>query len=142
MILADTSGLLSLYNVREPEHAAVRDIVAKEPGPLIVSPYVVAELDYLVASRMGQDAELIVLSELASPAYTLANLDRDDLRVCAQIIRQHADARLGVADASLLVLADRLGIDRVLTLDRRHFTSARTPSGRTLNVVPQNSGER
>lgn len=45
MILADTSGLLCLYNVREPEHESVRDIVAREPGPLIVSPYVVTELD-------------------------------------------------------------------------------------------------
>lgn len=37
---------------------------------------------------------------------------------------------------SLLVLADRLGIDRVLTLDRRHFKAVRTPSGRALTIVP------
>ena len=134
MILADTSGLLSLYNSREPTHAAVAEAVVQEQGPFVVSPYVVAELDYLVATRLGTDAEQRVLAELASPAYVLASVDRDDLRACTELISRYAG--IGVADASMLVLADRLGIDRVLTLDRRHFEAARTPSGRALAIVP------
>ena len=134
MILADTSGLLSLYNRREPTHPAVAEAVAQEPGPFVVSPYVVAELDYLVSTRLGADAEQRVLAELASPAYILASVDRDDLRACSDVIAMYAG--IGVTDASMLVLADRLGIDRVLTLDRRHFEVARTPSGRTLAIVP------
>ena len=134
MILADTSGLLSLYNSREPTHSAVAEAVAQEQGPFVVSPYVVAELDYLVATRLGADAEQRVLAELASPAYVLASVDRDDLRACTELISRYAG--IGVADASMLVLADRLGIDRVLTLDRRHFEAARTPAGRALAIVP------
>ncbi|MGI9197538.1 MAG: PIN domain-containing protein [Candidatus Nanopelagicales bacterium] len=134
MILADTSGLLSLYNRREPTHQSVAEIVAHERGPFVVSPYVVAELDYLVSTRLGADAEQRVLAELASPAYVLATVDRDDLRACAELVARYAG--IGVADASMLVLADRLGIDRVLTLDRRHFEAARTPSGRALAIVP------
>ena len=134
MILADTSGLLSLYNRREPTHTSVADVVAQEQGPFVVSPYVIAELDYLVSTRLGADAEQRVLAELASPAYVLALVDRDDLRACTELISRYAG--IGVPDASLLVLADRLGIDRVLTLDRRHFEAARTPSGRALAIVP------
>ena len=134
MILADTSGLLSLYNRREATHPSVAEAVAQEPGPFVVSPYVVAELDYLVATRLGADAEQRVLAELASPAYVLAAVDRDDLRACTDLISRYAG--IGVTDASMLVLADRLGIDRVLTLDRRHFEAARTPSGRALAIVP------
>jgi len=134
VILADTSGLLSLYNRREPTHPSVAEAVAQEPGPFVVSPYVVAELDYLVSTRLGTDAEQHVLAELASPAYVLATGDRDDLRACTELISRYAG--IGVTDASMLVLADRLGIDRVLTLDRRHFEVARTPSGRALAIVP------
>lgn len=134
MILADTSGLLSLYNRREPTHPSVAEAVAQEQGPFVVSPYVVAELDYLVSTRLGADAEQRVLAELASAAYVLASVDRDDLRACIELISRYAG--IGVADASMLVLADRLGIDRVLTLDRRHFEVARTPSGRALALVP------
>ena len=134
MILADTSGLLSLYNRREPTHTSVADVVAQEQGPFVVSPYVIAELDYLVATRLGTDAEQRVLAELASSAYVLATVDRDDLRACTELISRYAG--IGVTDASMLVLADRLGIDRVLTLDRRHFEAARTPLGRALAIVP------
>ncbi len=134
MILADTSGLLSLYNRREPTHTSVAEVVAQEQGPFVVSPYVIAELDYLVATRLGTDAEQRVLAELASSAYVLATVDRDDLRACTELISRYAG--IGVTDASMLVLADRLGIDRVLTLDRRHFEAARTPLGRALAIVP------
>ena len=134
MILADTSGLLSLYNRREPTHPSVAEAVAQEQGPLVVSPYVVAELDYLVSTRLGADAEQRVLAELASPAYVLAAIDRDDLRACTELVSRYPG--IGVTDASMLVLADRLGIDRVLTLDRRHFEMVRSPSGRALAIVP------
>ena len=50
MIIADTSGLLALYNQREPNHHRVRVAVESIAGPLVVSPFVVAELDYLVAT--------------------------------------------------------------------------------------------
>ena len=44
MIIADTSGLLAFFNRREPAHDPIRDIVEREPEPLVVSPYVVAEI--------------------------------------------------------------------------------------------------
>lgn len=68
MIVADTSGLLALFNVREPAHSLVRRVVDESDEPLIVSPFVVAELDYLVATRLGTTEELQVLEELAGGA--------------------------------------------------------------------------
>ena len=64
----------------------------------------------------------------------ITSVDRDDLHACTELISRYAG--IGVTDASMLVLADRLGIDRVLTLDRRHFEVARTPLGRALAIVP------
>jgi predicted nucleic acid-binding protein len=136
MILADTSGLLCLYNSREPNHEAVRTVVADERGPLVVSPYVIAELDYLVATRWGVTQEAQVLAELSMPAYTLATIDRDDLQCCVEVVKKYADKQMGVTDASIVVLAERMGIDRVLTLDRRHFEAVRTRSGGQLTLLP------
>lgn len=134
MILADLSGLLSLYNRREATHPSVAEVVAQQQGPFVVSPDVIAEFAYLVATRLGTDADQRVLAELAFPACVLASVDRDDLHACIELISRYAG--IGVTDASMLVLADRLGIDRVLTLDRRHFEAVRTPSGRALTFMP------
>ncbi len=60
MSIADTSGLLALFNGREPRHAEVRTALSDVRAPLVVSPYVVAELAYLVGTRIGVTAELTV----------------------------------------------------------------------------------
>lgn len=136
MIIADTSGLLALVSASEPRHRAVADSVAAEAGPLVVSPYVVAELDYLLATRFGVEPELAVLDELASGAYELASFGADDLRRAAQIVTRYRDQAIGVTDASLVVLADRYRTKRVLTLDHRHFGVVRPLSGGRFTLLP------
>lgn len=136
MIIADTSGLLAFFNRREPRHFEVAEVIAAERDPIVVPPYVVAELDYLVGTRIGTDAEVAVLAELTSGAYHLATIGDDDLRRCAEVIDRYADQGIGVADASIVVLADRVGTRTVLTLDRRHFETLRPISGGRFKLVP------
>jgi len=134
--IADTSGLLALFNRTEPAHEAVRRIVDRKDELLVVSPYVMAELDYLVATRVGVDAELAVLRELASGAYHLAHLDTEDLLRCSALIARYRDQSVGVADASIVVLADRFRTREVLTLDHRHFDVLRPLSGGRFKILP------
>lgn len=136
MIIADTSGLLALFNQVEPAHAAVAAVVADETEPLVVSPYVLAELDHLVATRLGVQQELAVLRELAGGAYVLPTMGPEDVTAAAALVEQYADQAIGLTDASLLVLAERHGTQQVLTLDRRHFDVLQLPSGRPVRVLP------
>jgi uncharacterized protein len=136
VIVADTSGLLALFNRGEPQHAAVRDLVAATPDRLAVSPYVLAELDYLVATRIGVDAELAVLAELAGGAYVLADIGPDDLHRARRVIERYRDQEIGLADASLVVLADRWGTRELLTLDHRHFDVVRPLTGGRFRLLP------
>lgn len=135
-MIADTSGLLALFNRTEPEHEAVRRLVAEIDEPLVVSPYVVAELDYLVATRVGVDAELAVLEELAGGAYNLTHLDAGELSRASDVIARYRDQPIGLADASIVVLADRFRTREILTLDHRHFDVLRPLSGGRFKLVP------
>ncbi|MEO7556154.1 MAG: VapC toxin family PIN domain ribonuclease [Acidimicrobiales bacterium] len=136
MIIADTSGLLALFNRREPKHEDVRRVVESEREPLAISPYVVAELDYLVATKLGIDAELEVLGELAGGAYHLAQLEADDLNAAATTVERYRDQAIGVADASLVVLASRHRTRTILTLDHRHFAVLRPLDGGRFRLLP------
>lgn len=136
MIIADTSGLLVLFNSNEPDHSRVADWVASSPDVIVVSPFVVAELDYLVATRFGVDAEASMLTELFGGAYELPGLDETDLRSCAEVVARYRDQGIGVADASLAVLARRYKTRTVLTLDRRHFEVLRPLDGGRFKLVP------
>ncbi len=136
MIIADTSGLLALYNQREPAHATTARVIAKTSDLVVVSPYVVAELDYLAARRLGVDAELLILRELGSGAYELPSLDADELNRCAEVIERYSDQAFGVTDASLVVLAHRYRTRTILTLDHRHFDVLRPLDGGRFKLVP------
>jgi uncharacterized protein len=136
MLICDTSGLVAYFDASDAHHDAVAAAIDAEAGPFVVSPYVVAELDYLLATRRGEEAELAVLTELSSGAWELAAFDETDLRRATAVLKRYADQNVGVADGSLVVLADRYDTDRVLTLDRRHFQVLRTAKGRRFMVLP------
>lgn len=135
-MIVDTSALLSFFDRDEPAHAAVVEAVTASRDPLVVSPYVVAELDYLVATRLGVGAELAILRELAGGAWDLATLEAADVVRAAHVIERYADPMIGLADASLVVLAQRYETRTIATLDRRHFGVLRPLQGGRFTVVP------
>ena len=135
-VIADTSALIAFYSESGTEHDDVSAWLATQGGPIVISPYVVAELDYLVATRKGVDAELAVLAELAGGAYELAAMSAADVALAADLITRYRDLGIGITDASLVVLAGRYGADTILTLDRRHFGALRSLAGQPLRIVP------
>ncbi|BBX98276.1 type II toxin-antitoxin system VapC family toxin [Mycobacterium lacus] len=135
-MIVDTSALLAFFDVAEPDHAAVTGCIDRSEEVLVVSPYVVAELDYLIATRVGVDAELAVLRELASGAWELAEFGAAELEQAADIVKKYRDQRIGIADASNVVLADRYRTRTIVTLDRRHFTVLRPVGGGRFAVIP------
>lgn len=136
MIIADTSGLLALFDRGEPEHQAVSDAVSRVAGPLVVSPYVVAELDYLVGTRIGAVQELAVLRELSGGAYVLPEFGLSDMAKAADVVERYRDQDIGIADASIVVLAARYDTRQLLTLDRRHFSVLRPAQGGRFALLP------
>lgn len=135
-MIVDTSALLAYFDTDEPDHDSVSELLADAVEPLVVSPFVIAELDYLVATRLGSAAESAVLDELAGGAWELPAVDRDALALSRAIIERYADQRIGVADASIVVLAARYRTRTIVTLDRRHFGVLRPLNGGRFSVLP------
>lgn len=136
MLVCDTSGLVAYFDASDTHHAATRDTVDGDDGPFIVSPFVLAELDYLLLTRRGVEAELAVLAELSGGAWTLPSIGRGEVEQAARLIERYRDQAIGLADASVVLLAERYDTDRLLTLDHRHFGVLRTQDGRAFTLVP------
>lgn len=135
MILLDTSGVLAAVDSSQNWHArAVASMAAASP-PLLLSPFVLAELDYLVATRVGEQAHLGILREVERGAYTLVPMSGADIGLARAIVDRHAALGISLADASIVVLAERHRLRDVLTLDQRHFRVL-TVEGRPFRVLP------
>lgn len=135
-MIVDTSALLAYFDTAEPDHQAVSRVIDNAGDFLVVSPYVLAELDYLVATRIGVDAELAAMRELASGAWDLADFGAAEVEQATDIIERYRDQSIGLADASNVVLAARYRTRTIVTLDRRHFAVLRPIAGGRFAVMP------
>ena len=77
-----------------------------------------------------------MLRDLAGAGWTLASFDIDDLSAAIRIVERYADLKIGLADASNVVLADRYSTRTIATLDRRHFGGMRPLHGGRFSLVP------
>lgn len=121
MILLDTSGLLAALDSSQRRHAEAAACLVGARQRLLLSPFVLAELDYLLATRVGERARLSLLREVERGAYQLQPFSTEELGEARAVIERHADLAISLADASIVVLGARHGARDVLTLDERHF---------------------
>jgi uncharacterized protein len=140
VIVLDTSGLLAAIDSDQRFHEAAKAALGKASAPLILSPFVLAELDYLLVTRVGGDAQLALLEEVARETYRLAQFSVVDVSKARRIMVQYGDLRISLADASNVVLANRYDTLDVLTLDERHFRVLRGPGGHPFRVLPADAG--
>ena len=112
------------------------DALGAARPPLVLSPFVLAELDYLTARRLGPADQGLLLAEVARGAYQLEPFTATDVAEARDVIDQYADLRISLADASIVVLARRHAAHDVLTLDDRHFRVLRGPRDRPFRLLP------
>lgn len=130
MILIDTSGLVAALLPDQRRHEECFRALTEATPPLILPTFVLAEADYLIQKFGGLKVELRFLNEVGSGAYELAVLNEREVQLAAKIISQYSDMKIGLTDASIVVIGDRYGCRDVLTLDERHFRALVPLGGR------------
>jgi len=136
VIVLDTSGLLAAIDSSQRLHSAAAAALRSADGPLLLSPFVLAELDYLISTRVSATAASALLDQVADGAYRLEPMGSEDIARAAEIIGRYRDLELGLADASIVVLAERHRTRDLLTLDERHFRAVAGPGGQPFRVLP------
>jgi hypothetical protein len=135
-LIADSGGIYALYDAGDRHHRAVVSIVRRETGPIVIPAVVLAEIDFLLRTHLGVDAELDFLEGLATGTYMLEPFTASDLRRCRQLVEQYRDADIGLADAAVVAIAERLRMRRILTTDVRDFRLVRPTGAAPFTLLP------
>ena len=135
-LVIDANCLVCYVDADEPRHEDVTALMRAERQTLVTTELAVAEADYLILHRLGIDAELAFLTDLAEGTFIVDRLDRRELVDAQQVVARYRDLRLGLADASLVVLAARYSTTRILTLDERAFRAVTPLQGGAFTVLP------
>lgn len=135
-LLVDAGALYAQANAAEPHHDAVARILRSEREPLVTTELAVAEADYLILDRLGVEVELAFVDDLAAGTFIVECLTADELVTARTLIEHHRDLRIGLADASLVVLARRHRSTRIVTFDERAFRAVAPLQGGSFTILP------
>ncbi|MHB8618158.1 MAG: type II toxin-antitoxin system VapC family toxin [Chloroflexota bacterium] len=137
MALVVAAGILYAQADRADSfHASAAGLLTGETEPLVTTELVVAEADYLILTRLGVDAELAFLDDLADGTYMVDCLSRTELGQARDVARRYRDLRPGLADCSLVVLAQRYQTRRLATFNQRHFRHIPPLQGGSFQILP------
>lgn len=135
-LVFDTGPLLAALDAADPDHRRCASLLSDTEEDLVVPILVLAELDYWCHQRLGSAAWITFMEDLLAGAYRLETVTTTDLVRCHEIQIQYDDQSLGVVDASVLALVERLGEGRLATLDHRHFGVVRPAHVEALQLLP------
>lgn len=131
VLIADTSGLYAYYDGSDREHKQCREAVAAA-AHLVVTPLVLAELDYLLTTRIGAEAAQAALAHIrdrvAVRRYAVPEIEP---HLSTALVTMRRYPQIGLTDTMNVVMASQYHTDSILTLDRRHMRMVRPLTGHT-----------
>ena len=136
MIVIDTGGLYAALDANEALHGRAIAALVRASPPRLISPFVLAELDYLIGTRVGHEAQLSLVDEVTRGAYQLEPFTSEDLGHARRLMERYSDLRIGLTDASVVVIANRHRTLDLLCTDQRHFRALRGIDGKPFRLRP------
>jgi predicted nucleic acid-binding protein len=133
VIVADTGVVVALLDRSERRHEDVKALFAENLDRWLLPWAILPEVDYLVTTHVGKKAADLFLADLAAGVYEVEWGQHADVVRAAELDRQHSALGLGLVDAVVMAVAERVKASAIATFDRRHF-GAVTLRGRPVLV--------
>lgn len=126
MIPIDAGPLVALFDPSDGAHTGCVDLLRTIQAPVVTTTCVLTEVLHLLspASRGARS----LMDFIGAGGLQVRELDGDNLTRAFELMVQYADAPMDLADASLVVMAERLKIRRIFTLDRNDFLFGSVPA--------------
>ncbi|GAA3005853.1 type II toxin-antitoxin system VapC family toxin [Streptosporangium longisporum] len=136
MLICDTGPLYAAMNRKDQDHDRCLDLLETHPGPLILPGPVLAEVCWLLESRIGPAAEADFLQSIVDGELVMEPLTTVDIARMKALVVKYANFPLGAVDASVIAVAERLGVREIATIDHRHFGAVRNVQGGHFTLLP------
>lgn len=135
-ILLDPSAVLAAADVADLNHRAAVAWFGRVDEPVLLGALALGELDLLLRRELGPEASRALVASVVSGAIRVVPPTTEDLARAAELLAEAGEHRPRLADALLVATAERLGVRRVATFDRRPLAVFRPRHVRTLDFEP------
>jgi hypothetical protein len=135
--IIDTGFLYAIVDSTDRHHqVAIATLRQIRNDALVLPTATVVELSMLINEKIGRQATSQFMANLGKSSLQLEVLTKDDLVRISELLLQYQDARLDFVDAAITSIAERLNIQRVLTVDQRDFRMIRPKHCAYFEILP------
>jgi len=134
VILCDAGVLLCLVDRTQPKHAAYRKTVVQLASPLLTTWSCLTEAMYLALHRGGWAMQKQLGQLLLDKLLVVHEIQEQDYPRLLELMEKYQDRPMDLADASLVLAAERTGFWRILTRDS-DFLFYRIENQGTFDVI-------
>jgi len=120
-IVADTGAIVALIDRSDRHHEVLRNLFVSDPSAWVLPWSILPEVDYIVAKHLGRRIETMFVSDLADGTWWIEWGVAADLSRARELVTKHESLELGLVDATVMAVAERLGAGAIATLDVRDF---------------------
>lgn len=136
MIVVDTGVLFAIADADDEMHGPCAALLARyQRDDLVVPIPVIVEAAWMIEGNLGPEAEAVFV-ETAPAALRLFDLDPADWARTGELVRTYADLALGLVDAAVIAVAERLGVSTIATVDHRDFRVVRPAHVDAFELIP------
>ena len=136
--LVDTGPLVAYLDRADPMHESVARTLERFSEQLATTSAVITEAMHLLAA--APDGPVLLAELVQTAGLRVSESTRpEQIQQAALLMRKYADTPMDFADATLVLLADAIGVLEMLTLDRRGFSTYRTAKGKRFRLVLESS---
>jgi hypothetical protein len=135
-ILLDGSAILAAADRDDLNHAAAVAWFRRADEPLLLGALTLGELDVLLQRDLGPGASLALVRTIVDGAVRVVSPTEADLARAVELMTETAEHRPRLTDAAMIALAERLGVRRIATFDRRPIAVFRPRHVRAFDLEP------
>ncbi|HYT29550.1 MAG TPA: PIN domain-containing protein [Actinomycetota bacterium] len=136
MLVVDAGPLVAAAATRDRNHERCVELLSNATRPLIVPSLVVTEVASFLQDRISPAAERAFARSIRDGELHVEAVEAPDWPRIHDLVQAYEDLALGIVDASVVALCERLGQTTIATLDRRHFGVVRPRHVEAFRLVP------
>lgn len=135
-VLLDTSLIVAAADTADLNHRTAAAWFARVEEPLLVGALTLAEVDHVLQRELGPAASAAVVEAVVAGAIRLVAPTEADLARASELMAEAAEHRPRLTEAVLVATAERLGVRRIATFDRRPIAVLRPRHLRAFDLEP------
>jgi len=136
-VLVDTGIIYALADRSDAWHLRARRFVENYKGTLIIPSAVIPEACYLLQTHLSPQAEIAFIRSIVTGALRLEQVTEEDMGRALEVMNSYQDMVIGLVDASVVAVAERLNLSSILTTDRRHFSVIKAKHCPAFTLLPE-----